>query len=133
MHFASEYKLIEYEVSLLKVEDDVQLADIAIVFVHLFDVAMHNLKGNQFVVGGGAASNEEKRSVSAVDHFGVWRVVIVSANVCLDEDVQDQGRRVATFVFKKIAHSSASGKDKLRNIFDDLGLLLGRKGNEPFG
>lgn len=40
---------------------------------------------------------------------------------------------IGTFVFKKIAHASASGKNKLRNVFDNLCLLLGRESSEPFG
>ena len=31
-----------------------------------------------------------------------------------------------TFVFKEIAHLCAPGQDELRDIFDDLGLVLGR-------
>ena len=79
LHFASQYELVEYKVCFLKVEDDIEFADIAVVFVHLFDVSMHNLEGNQLIVGGSAASDEEQRSISTVDHFGVCIVVQVSA------------------------------------------------------
>ncbi len=40
---------------------------------------------------------------------------------------------IGTFVFKEIAHASASGKNKLRDVFDDLRFLLGGESSEPFG
>jgi len=79
LHFASQYQLIEYEVCFLKVEDDIEFADVAVVFVHLFDISMHNLEGDQLVVRRSAASDEEQRSISAIDHFCVCIVVKVSA------------------------------------------------------
>lgn len=38
-----------------------------------------------------------------------------------------------TFVFEEIAHSSAASEHELRHIFDDLGLVFRRQGDEPFG
>jgi len=38
--------------------------------------------------------------------------------------VQVQVQAKTTFVFKEIAHSSASGKHELGDIFDDLGFLF---------
>ena len=55
----------------MEVEDDVELADVAIVFVHLFDVTVHNFQSDEFVVGGVAASDEEERRVAAVDNLCV--------------------------------------------------------------
>lgn len=37
-----------------------------------------------------------------------------------------------TFVFEKVAHFGAAGKDKLGDILDDLCLVLGRERYEPF-
>ena len=43
LHFSGDQQLVEDEVGLLEVEDDVQLADVAVVFVHLLDIAVDNL------------------------------------------------------------------------------------------
>lgn len=80
LHLASQYKLVEYKVGLLEIEDDVELAHIAVVLVHLFDVSMHNFESDQLVVGGSAASDEEQGGISSVDHLCVWIVVKVSAS-----------------------------------------------------
>ena len=53
LHLPGEEEFVEDEVGLLEVEDDVQLADVAVVFVHLLDVAVHYLEGDKFVVGLG--------------------------------------------------------------------------------
>lgn len=37
------------------------------------------------------------------------------------------------FVFEKVAHASPPSQDKLGNVLDDLGLVLGRQSGEPFG
>jgi hypothetical protein len=71
LHFSCEQQLIEDEVCLLEVEYDVKFTDVAIVFVHLFDVAMDDFKGDQFIVFGVAASNEEEGSVTTIDDFAV--------------------------------------------------------------
>jgi len=55
----------------LEVEDDVELADIAVILVHLFDIAVDNFKSDEFVVGRVAAGNEEERGITTVDYFGV--------------------------------------------------------------
>ena len=38
-----------------------------------------------------------------------------------------------TFVFEEVAHPGSTRKHKLRDIFDDLGLVFWRQGREPFG
>lgn len=43
------------------------------------------------------------------------------------------GYQGPTFVFKKVAHACATSEDQLRDILDDLGFILGRKRDEPFG
>ena len=40
---------------------------------------------------------------------------------------------IGTFVFKKVAHSSASGENELGDIFDNLRLFFGGESSEPFG
>src|SRR5205085_536967 len=57
LHFPRQQKLIQDEVCLLEIEDDIKFADVAVVFVHLLDKAVHDLEGDQLVVGGGASCN----------------------------------------------------------------------------
>lgn len=57
----------------MEIEDDVQLAHVPVVLVHLLDVAVHDLEGDQFVIGRGAAGDEEERCVAAIDDFRVWQ------------------------------------------------------------
>jgi hypothetical protein len=71
LHLACQQQLVEYKVCLLKVEDDVQLANIAVVLVHLLDVAMDDLQRDQLIVCGGAPGYEEEGGVSSVDYLGV--------------------------------------------------------------
>lgn len=37
-----------------------------------------------------------------------------------------------TFVLEEIAHARAPSQHELRDILNDLGLVLGREGGEPF-
>jgi hypothetical protein len=53
----------------LEVEDDIELADIAVIFVHLLDIAVDNLQCDELVVVGCATGDEEEGSVAAVDNF----------------------------------------------------------------
>jgi len=46
LHLASQYKLVEYKIRLLEIEDDVELAHVAVVLVHLFDVSMHDFESD---------------------------------------------------------------------------------------
>jgi hypothetical protein len=50
LHFPSQQQFIQDKVCFLKVENDVQLTDIAVIFIHLLDVAMDDLKCYEFVV-----------------------------------------------------------------------------------
>ena len=50
LHLARQQQLIEDEVGLLEVEDDVEFADVAVVFVHLLDVTVYDFEGDEFVV-----------------------------------------------------------------------------------
>lgn len=69
LHLSSEQELIQDEVCLLKVEYNVQFADVAVVLVHLLDVAMHNFEADQFVVGGRATGDEEEGGVTTVNYL----------------------------------------------------------------
>jgi hypothetical protein len=71
LHFACQQKLVEDKVGLLEVEDDVELAHVAVVFVHLLDVAVDNFERDQLVVRGVAAGDEEERSIAAIYNLGV--------------------------------------------------------------
>lgn len=71
LHFASDQQLIQNEVGLLEVEDDVQLADVAVVLVHLLDIAVDDLERDQLVVGVVGSGDEEERGIAAIDDFRV--------------------------------------------------------------
>ena len=71
LHFAGQEEFVQDEICLLEVEDNVQLAHIAIVFVHLLNVSVNNLEGDQFVVGGSTPGDEEERCIATIDHFCV--------------------------------------------------------------
>ncbi len=73
LHLARQQQLIQYEVGLLEVEDNVQLAHVAVVLVHLLDVAVDNLQRDELVVRGGAAGDEEEGGVASVYDLTVWR------------------------------------------------------------
>jgi hypothetical protein len=72
LHLPSKKELVKYEVCFLEVEDDVEFADVAIILVHLLDVPMDDLEGDQLVVLRGAASYEEERCISTIDNLAVW-------------------------------------------------------------
>jgi hypothetical protein len=55
----------------LEVEDDVELADVAVVLVHLLDVAVDDFERDQLIVGRVAAGDEEERGISAIYNLGV--------------------------------------------------------------
>ena len=103
LHFACQQQFVKDEVCLLEVKDDVQLADIAVVFVHLFHIAVHDFQGDELIIGGGAASNEEEGGISAVDYLGIW---LLSGKHLIE-------LRGHTFVFKKVAHPRSSRQDQL--------------------
>lgn len=79
----------------MEIEDDVQLADIAVVFVHLLDVAMHDLERDQLIVCIVRGSDEEKRGISAVDYFRVCPSHRCQSHdqVISSHDVQTRERR----------------------------------------
>lgn len=58
----------------MEIEDDIQLANVPVVFVHLLDVAVDDLEGDQFVVSRCAAGDEEERCIAAIDDFRIWQL-----------------------------------------------------------
>lgn len=73
MHFSGQEKFVENKICFLKVENDIQLAHVSIIFVHLLDVAVDDFEGDQFVVGGSTAGDEKEGCITAIDYFAVWR------------------------------------------------------------
>lgn len=55
----------------MKVEDDIQLAHVSIIFVHLLDVAVDDFEGDEFVVGGSTAGDEKEGCITAIHYFAV--------------------------------------------------------------
>lgn len=55
----------------MEVENDVELADVAVVLVHLFDVSMNGLEGDQLVVGRATSGDEEEGGITTVNNLGV--------------------------------------------------------------
>ena len=51
LHLPGQEQLVEDEVCLLEVEDDVQLAHVAVIFIHLLHVAMYDLQCDELVIG----------------------------------------------------------------------------------
>lgn len=45
LQLSSNQELVKDEVRFLEVEDDVELAHVAVVLIHLLDVAVHDLEG----------------------------------------------------------------------------------------
>lgn len=102
---------------------------------------MHDLEGDQLVIGRRTSGDEEEGGVAAVDDFGVCRN---------EQDVSSVGRLMSesqlccdvglcgilvcclpTFVFQEIAHPRPAGQHELSHILDDLGFILWRKSGEP--
>ena len=71
-----QQQFVQDEVGFLEVEDDVQLAHVAVVLVHLLDVAVHDFQRDQLVVGGVGGGDEEEAGVAAVDDFRVYVDVV---------------------------------------------------------
>ncbi len=71
LHLARQQQLVEDEVGLLEVEDDVELAHVAVVLVHLLHEPVDDLERDELVVGRVAPGDEEERRVSAVHDLRV--------------------------------------------------------------
>lgn len=71
LQFAGQKEFIQDEVCFLEIEYNVQLAHVSIVFVHLLDITMNDLEGDQFVISRIAPRNEEERGIATVDDLGV--------------------------------------------------------------
>jgi hypothetical protein len=75
LHLAGKQELVENKVSLLEVEDDVELADVAVVLVHLLDIAVDDFERDQLIVGGVTTGDEEERGIAAVDDLCICKLV----------------------------------------------------------
>ena len=73
LEFSRQKEFVEDVVGLGEGEDDIKLADVAVVLVHLFDVAVNDLEADQFIVVGGATGDEEQGGISTVDNFCVCK------------------------------------------------------------
>jgi len=71
LHLSRQQQLVQDKVCFLEVEDDVELANVAVVFVHLLHEAVNNLQCDQLIVGRVDAGDEEERGVAAIDNFGI--------------------------------------------------------------
>lgn len=92
--------------------------------VEHFDISVNDLKCYELVVPRSDPADEEQRRISAVYDLRVYTAVRVRGAP------SQRGER--TLVFQKVAHARAARKDELRNVLDDLGLLLLRHRREPF-
>lgn len=76
---------------------------------------MDDLEGDQFVIVGRAAGDEEERGVAAIDDFGICSIRRVNTIMGLWDGTCDAARRVGratllTFVLEEIAHPGPSGE-----------------------
>lgn len=74
LQLSGDEEFVEYEVCLLEVEDDVQFADVAVVLIHLLDVAVDDLERDELVICRIDPGDEEERCIAAINYFGVWLV-----------------------------------------------------------
>ena len=71
LQLARQQQFVENVIRLGEGEDDIELANVAVVLIHLLNVAVDDLERDQLIVFGGGAGDEEERSVTAVHNFGV--------------------------------------------------------------
>lgn len=71
LHLSCQQEFVQNKVCLLEIENDIKLADVSVVLVHLFDVSVDGLEGDQLVVGRGATGDEKEGGITAVDDFGI--------------------------------------------------------------
>lgn len=71
LNFPSKEDLVQYRVNLVKVEDEIQLADIAKESIEDLNEEVNCLEVGKFVVVGVDTSAEKEPGVSAVDDFVV--------------------------------------------------------------
>jgi len=74
LQLAGQQQLVQDVVGLGEGEDNVQLAHVAVVLIHLLDVAVDDLERDQLVVVRGAPGDEEEGGISAVNDLGVFLV-----------------------------------------------------------
>ena len=71
LHLARQQKFIKDEVCFLKVENDVQLADVSVVLIHLFYITMYYLEGSEFVIGRRTASDEKEGGIASINNLSI--------------------------------------------------------------
>merc|ERR1719341_2216110 len=72
LHLPSQDKLIQYEVSLLKVEDDVQLADRSKILVQNLNIPVNHLQHPQLVIPLVHSEAEEEAGIPLIHHTKVF-------------------------------------------------------------
>lgn len=88
LHLPREQQLVEDKVRLLEVENDIQLAHVPVVLVHLLDVAVDDFERDQLVVRRRAACDEEQRGIAAVDYLCVCNWLRVSTGIESSEGIE---------------------------------------------
>lgn len=86
---------------------------------------MDDFEGDQLVVGGRTAGDEEEGGIATVDDLGIYTGAVSTEHKRIDSN--------RTFVLKEVAHPGATRQNQLGHILDDLGLLLGGQSRKPFG
>jgi len=72
LNLASDQKLVKHKVRLLKVENDVELANTAEIFVQELNVSMDDLQGQKLIVGGLHRAAKVKACVPLIHNFVVF-------------------------------------------------------------
>lgn len=140
LHLTSNQQLVEDEIRLLEIKDNIQLADVAVIFVHLLDVAVHDFQRDKLVISAIDTGHEEEGSVTAVDYFHVYgerererEVSYVGWRVGLVGGEEGGGRRKnRTLVFEEVTHAGSAGEHELRDLADNFGFFLRAQSGEPF-
>jgi len=122
LQLTSEKDFVENIIRLGKGEDDIKLANVAVVFIHLLDVSVNDLEGDQLVIFGRTAGDEEERGISAVDDLGICSKVSASS-----PKQTTKGGGELTLIFEEVAHARSTSEHKLRDILHNLGLILRRE------
>lgn len=72
LQLAREKHFVEYVIGLRKGKDNVELANIAVVLIHLLHIAVNDFECDQFIVLRGATSDEKKGGISSVYYLGIY-------------------------------------------------------------
>lgn len=61
----------------MEIEDDIKLTHVAIVFIHLLDISVDDLEGDELIINSITAGDEEEGGIATVDDLGVWQKLLV--------------------------------------------------------